>query len=216
MDTSEPSTNGTSASNLYRLSSLLNDSGYEVKARQTIACFESEILQYPWLFASFMPGIVAGRLGVRGRVVFEGEGGEEGGVGGAGRPEGGEVGVGNGEGTAPMRGNEWVRMYERSPRGSLGTFARLSGEGGWLRGRNSLLKDFGGKEGRSRVLVCEGGVCREEDGDDKAVGAVKEDEDETVAPSTHLGILKDTEDKVSDSPLPVTTSDGSTEIQKSL
>lgn len=69
MDSSEPSTNGTSAANLYRLSSLLNDDSYSRKAKETIAGFESELLQYPWLFASFMPSIVAGQLGVKGVVV---------------------------------------------------------------------------------------------------------------------------------------------------
>lgn len=160
-----------------------------------------------------MPGIVAGRLGVRGRVVFEVDEGVEG-------VEGNE-----GEGKAPLRGSEWVRMYERSPRGSLGTFARLTGEGGWLRGRNSLLKDFGGKEGRSRVLVCEGGVCREEGGDDEAVGtdtavdALKEgvlNEGENVSSPTPSGTVKDTEAKVAEASLPVTTSAESKENQKSL
>ncbi len=135
MDTSEPSTNGTSAANLYRLSSLLNDSSYSEKAKQTIAGFESETLQYPWLFASFMPSIVASQLGVRGVVV-------------AGRGnEGEEVGK--------------VKEFEKSPRGGLGTFARLKGEGGWLRGRNELLRTFG-VDGKTRVMICEGGVCKEE------------------------------------------------------
>lgn len=135
MDTSEPSTNGTSASNLYRLSSLLNDSSYAEKAKQTIAGFESETLQYPWLFASFMPSIVASQLGVRG-VVVAGKGNE-----------GEEVGK--------------VKEFEKSPRGGLGTFARLKGEGGWLRERNELLRTFG-VDGKTRVMVCEGGVCKEE------------------------------------------------------
>lgn len=142
-----------------------------------------------------MPGVVAGRLGVKGTVVFEGSE-EEG------------------------KGKEWVRMYERSPRGSLGTFARVSGVGGWLRGRNSLLKEFGGKEGRSRVLVCEGGVCREEGGDDKVVDTEKGDEggkgDEDVASSTPSEMVKDTDAKVEGSSLPVSTSDGLGENQKPL
>ncbi|KAG4415451.1 hypothetical protein IFR04_011384, partial [Cadophora malorum] len=111
MDTSEPSTNGTSASNLYRLSSLLNDAAYAEKAKSTIAGFESETLQYPWLFASFMPSVVASQLGVRGVVVA--------GAGGDGE---GQNGVGK------------VKEFEKSPRGGLGTFAWLkSEEGGWLR-----------------------------------------------------------------------------------
>jgi uncharacterized protein YyaL (SSP411 family) len=83
MDTSEPSTNGTSASNLFRLSSLLGDDvledqqgqcegGYSERAKETIAAFEAEILQYPWGFGSFMPGVVASRIGVKGILVIEG------------------------------------------------------------------------------------------------------------------------------------------------
>lgn len=114
---------------------LLNDEDYGKKARQTVAAFESEILQYPWLFSSFMPSVVAGRLGVKGVVVCQGNGEEE--------------------------KMEKVREYEKAPRGGLGTFARLGREKTWLRERNSLLKDFG-LDGRTRILVCEGGMCVEE------------------------------------------------------
>ncbi|PBP19520.1 hypothetical protein BUE80_DR009771 [Diplocarpon rosae] len=131
MDTSEPSTNGTSASNLYRLSSLFHDCSYAEKAKQTIAGFESETLQYPWLFASFMPSIVASQLGIRGVVVA-----------------GTDV-VGR------------VKEFEKSPRGGLGTFAWLPSSGGWLRSRNELLKHYG-EDGQTRVMVCEGGVCKED------------------------------------------------------
>jgi uncharacterized protein YyaL (SSP411 family) len=137
MDTSEPSTNGISASNLYRLSSFLNDQNYEKRAKETVLGFESETLQYPWLFASFMPSVVAGHFGVRGTVVANAEEGE--GVGG-----------------------KRIKEFEKSPRGVLGTFVRLDRVGNeWLRGRNELLRGFG-LDGKARVLICEGGVCREE------------------------------------------------------
>jgi uncharacterized protein YyaL (SSP411 family) len=137
MDTSEPSTNGISASNLYRLSSFLNDSTYEKRAKETVLGFESETLQYPWLFASFMPSVVAEHFGVRGTVVANAEEGE--GVGG-----------------------KRIKEFEKSPRGVLGTFVRLDKVGNeWLRERNELLRGFG-LDGKARVLICEGGVCREE------------------------------------------------------
>jgi hypothetical protein len=138
MDNTEPSTNGTSASNLYRLSSLLNDDTYSAKARQTIAAFESEILQYPWLFPSFMPSIVASKLGVRGIVVAQGNEKDDNGV---------------------MK----VKDFEKAPRGGLGTFARInsSEEQTWLRERNSLLGSFG-RDGRTRIIICDGGRCVEE------------------------------------------------------
>ncbi|KAE8454408.1 hypothetical protein EG329_000030 [Mollisiaceae sp. DMI_Dod_QoI] len=136
MDTSEPSTNGTSASNLYRLSSLLDDDLYATKAKETIAGFESETLQYPWLFASFMPSIVARHFGVKGTIVYQGE-------------------------ETDIEGVQKVKEFEKSPRGSLGTFARLNKDSKWLREKNELLRDFG-KDGKTRILICEGGVCREE------------------------------------------------------
>ncbi|KFZ06969.1 hypothetical protein V501_06900, partial [Pseudogymnoascus sp. VKM F-4519 (FW-2642)] len=63
MDASEPSTNGVSASNLFRLASLLGDDKYEALAKETVGAFEAEIMQYPWLFGSFMPSVVAGVTG---------------------------------------------------------------------------------------------------------------------------------------------------------
>ena len=135
MDASEPSTNGISACNLYRLSSLFNDSSYETLAAETVASFESEILQYPWLFASFMPAVVAGKFGVRGVVVAGA--GEEGGI--------------------------WkIKEFEKQPRGGLGSFIKLGTGESWLRQRNSLLKDFGMDAKQIRVLICEEGGCREE------------------------------------------------------
>lgn len=146
MDTSEPSTNGTSASNLYRLSSLLDDSTYAQKAKETISSFESEILQYPWLFASFMPSVVASHLGVRGVVV--------------------SAGLGRKEDDKSSSGVLRIKEFEKSPRGGLGTFIKIDESNSWLRERNTLLKEFG-KDGKGRVLICEGGVCREEGLDDQ-------------------------------------------------
>ncbi len=63
---------------------------------------------------------------------------------------------------------ERIKEFEKSPRGGLGTFLRVDEETGWLRERNSLLRDFG-TDGRTRVLVCEEGACREETVVDNAV-----------------------------------------------
>ncbi len=68
MDNAEPSANGVSATNLFRLSTLLEDEEYEKIARGTLAAFEAEIMQYPWLFGSFMPSIVAAECGVKGVI----------------------------------------------------------------------------------------------------------------------------------------------------
>jgi hypothetical protein len=154
MDTSEPSTNGTSACNLFRLSSLLADDisdedpnskgarGYVERAKETITAFEAEILQYPWGFGSFMPAVVASRLGIKGTIVLEGESSIE--------PE------------APSPSS-----YKKvtSQRGGLNTIIKISpNSGSWLRDRNPLLKDvtFPKAGAPPKVLICENGACREE------------------------------------------------------
>ena len=64
MDTSLPSTNATTAANLFRLANLLDDEALAATARQTINAFEAEMLQHPWLFPGLLGGVVAARLGV--------------------------------------------------------------------------------------------------------------------------------------------------------
>lgn len=76
MDKSQPSTNAVSASNLFRLGTSLAKPEYIHLAKETISAFESEILQYPWLFVSLLTGVVAARLGVK-RVVVSSEDDEE-------------------------------------------------------------------------------------------------------------------------------------------
>jgi len=150
MDTSEPSTNGISASNLNRLSSLLNDNVYSTKARETIAGFESEVLQYPWLYATFMPSIVASHLGIKGVVVASGAS-ETSDARLVGKDVEDEVHVPH------------MKAFEKQPRGGLNTFAKISEDSTWLRGRNSLFKDLS-TTGTTKVLICEGGVCKEDTG----------------------------------------------------
>ncbi|KAK3290308.1 uncharacterized protein B0H64DRAFT_62405 [Chaetomium fimeti] len=65
MDKAHPSTNAVSASNLFRLGTLLDTEPYVLQARETVNAFEAEILQYPWLFVSLLTGVVTARLGVR-------------------------------------------------------------------------------------------------------------------------------------------------------
>ena len=105
-------------------------------AKETVASFESEMLQYPWLFSSYMPSLVASRLGVRSVVV------------------------------SGLHRDEKIKEFEGQPRGGLATLVNLGAGGSeWLRERNSLLKDFGLDEkdpGNVRVLICENGVCRED------------------------------------------------------
>lgn len=91
------------------------------------------------------------------------------------------------------RGEAKIRAFAKQPRGALGTFARLEGGGttaSWLRERNSLLTDFG-RDGRTRILVCENGTCREED-----PGEVEEEEGgEGGAAAAAAAVLQETNTK---------------------
>ncbi|KAI0120669.1 hypothetical protein BJ170DRAFT_159606 [Xylariales sp. AK1849] len=64
MDTSQPSTNAVSVSNLFRLGALLDDARYTHLAKETINAFEAEMLQYPYLFPGLLSSVVASKLGV--------------------------------------------------------------------------------------------------------------------------------------------------------
>lgn len=133
MDNAEPSTNGVSASNLFRLASLLNDDSYEKFARRTVAAFEVEMGQHPGLFSGLMSSVVAAKLGMRGLLVV-------------------------GEGEVQER---VVRAFHGSVAPGWTVLRVGGGEGGkdqWLRERNGLLRDLDGNKGM--VQLCEGGVCR--------------------------------------------------------
>ncbi len=140
MDANEPSANSVSASNLYRLSSTLGEASYAEKALRTIAAFEPEICQNPFFFLSFWPSIIASRFGVKGTFVFQGD--EK-----------------DGEGL------KRVRIFEKAPRGALGSFCRLTTDDTWLRERNPALKDSG-LDGQTRILIFEKGRRRESVVDD--------------------------------------------------
>lgn len=72
MDTSQPSDNAVSASNLFRLGALLDDPSYTRLGQETVDAFEAEILQYPYLFPGMLTNVVASKLGVK-RLVSIGE-----------------------------------------------------------------------------------------------------------------------------------------------
>lgn len=135
MDNAEPSTNGVSASNLNRLSSLFNDASYATLAKSTIQAFEAEMMQHPFLFVTLLDSVAMSRLGVTG-IVVTGEGSEV---------------------------EEAIRKIRTgAERNRFRTVIRIGGggsKGEWLWKRNSLLQ--GMKLDRRGVMVCEGGVCKE-------------------------------------------------------
>ena len=131
MDNAEPSVNGASASNLYRLGSLLHDEQYEKMGKQTVAAFEVEIGQHPGLFSGMMSSVVASKLGMKGLMV---------------------VGDGEAAQAALIKARETVRPNYTIARVSNDTSSK------WLRNRNELLKDLDGS--KEMVQLCEGGACK--------------------------------------------------------
>jgi uncharacterized protein YyaL (SSP411 family) len=132
MDNSEPSANGVSARNLFRLGAMLDDDKYTEQAKQTLHAFEAEIMQHPFLFPGLLDSVVMERFGIRSYVVR-----------------------GDGE-----RAREQLRKLRREA-GVGRTVVRLAPavKDDWIRGRNGLLKSFGRET--DGVQVCEGGVCTE-------------------------------------------------------
>ena len=72
MDAAEPSSNNISARNLYRLSSMLDDTSYFKKAKETVEAFEAEVEQFPFTFSGMLGSVVMGHLGLKG-IVLTGE-----------------------------------------------------------------------------------------------------------------------------------------------
>jgi uncharacterized protein YyaL (SSP411 family) len=135
MDNAEPSVNSVSASNLFRLSALLNDDNYTKMAKRTLSCFEVEISQHPGLFSGMLSSVVAADMGMRSLVI-------------------------SGEGELAEAA---VRVAHENLRPNYtvlrvgGTTSNQSGDE-WLRGRNNVLKDFDAT--KEMVQLCEGTSCK--------------------------------------------------------
>jgi uncharacterized protein YyaL (SSP411 family) len=132
MDNAEPSANGISARNLFRLGAMLDDDKYTEQAKGTLHAFEAEIMQHPFLFPGLLDAIVMERFGVRSYVVR-----------------------GDGEWV-----REQLKLFRREA-GVGRTVVRLgvAAKDDWIRSRNGLLTAFDGEV--DGVQVCEGGVCKE-------------------------------------------------------
>ena len=131
MDNGEPSINGVSANNLFRLGSLLNDEQYESSAKKTVAAFEVEIGQHPGLFSGMMSSVVASKLGMKGLMV---------------------VGESEAAKAALKKFNENITPNYTILRVGAGVDSE------WLRSRNELLKDLDGS--KPMLQLCEGNVCK--------------------------------------------------------
>lgn len=139
MDAAEPSSNNISASNLYRLASMLEDEECRKHARETVQAFEAEVEQFPWCFAGMLGSVVVGRLGGKGVVV---------------------TGLNNETGKVEKGKAADIVTKLREKVGVGRTVVALGkGKGSWIRERNVLLKDLDVES--EGVMVCEDGVCRQ-------------------------------------------------------
>jgi uncharacterized protein YyaL (SSP411 family) len=138
-DNAEPSANGRSARNLFRLAALLGDEDYADRARRTCEAFEAELMQHPFLFAGMLDSVVATRLGTRCVTICSGQS----------------------EGEEGKKVDEVIKR-ERQRGSGLATLAvnqLNAAKDSWLKQRNSLLKHMDGK--KNVLLICEGTSCRE-------------------------------------------------------
>ncbi|KAL1306386.1 hypothetical protein AAFC00_005094 [Neodothiora populina] len=137
MDNAEPSANGASAGNLFRLAALLEDHSYAALANRTLRAFEVEMGQHPGLFTGLMSGIVCARLGVKPVVIA-----------------GPDDGSSNGEVSQALR---TLRSMCR-PGSTVVRIGGAQAQSDWLRSRNEVLAQVDPQ--RQMVQVCEGTSCK--------------------------------------------------------
>lgn len=143
LDSQEPSTNGVSANNLFRLGSILGIPSYAGHARKTCTAFSAEILEHPSMFSSLMASIVASNLGMRSIVLTD-------------APN---------DGGAELKA-QLAKIRSRLLTNTTVVLLRPGMEkepcGKWLLDRNPLYRASLASEkegGGSRVQVCEGEKC---------------------------------------------------------
>ena len=114
MDTSIPSTNAVSASNLFRLGAALGDARYTKLAKETVNAFEIEMLQHHFLFVGLLTGVVSARLGGQYYFVHEDE-------------------------TTSASTQAFMAKYYATPRAEARTLVRVDGAK-WVLERNPALQ----------------------------------------------------------------------------
>ncbi|EFR01470.1 spermatogenesis-associated protein 20 [Nannizzia gypsea CBS 118893] len=157
-DSATPSTNGVIAQNLLRLSTLLEDESYKLKARQTCHAFAVEIMQHPFLFVGMLDVIVGLEIGTKsvtgvlGRATATGEDRvkAERDLIRRIRTEAGRTA----STSAAVLSMVDVRATKSDPDRSR------TDTSSWLRGRNSLFKELSSAKGKDFLLICEAGSCR--------------------------------------------------------
>ena len=116
MDAAEPSSNNISARNLYRLSSMLDDTSYFKLAGEIVHAFEAEVEQFPHTFPGMLGSVVMGRLGLKGVVL-----------------------TGN-------RNEEVLKELRLQVAPNRTIVKIGEGKGGWLKERNGLLREMEGEK----------------------------------------------------------------------
>lgn len=146
MDSTEPSPNNVTASNLFRLACMLDDEGYAVIARETVHAFEAEVEQFPWCFVGLLGGVVWTRCGGKGIVLVDGGDSRE------------SEAVSVSGSKVEVDINSAIQKLQLRT-GAARTIIKVgSGTGTWIRARNQLIGNL--DLGRSAAYVCEGGVCK--------------------------------------------------------
>lgn len=140
MDNAEPSTNGISASNLFRFSSLLASPFMAELGQKTCLAFSTELLQHPFLFSTMLAPIVASNIG-------------------------GGVVIICGKKTDPLVKQYIARMRAKLLTNTSILFLDPTEKGDdlkWLLEKNPTLAEaLKGTETKPRVQVCEGQKCVE-------------------------------------------------------
>lgn len=148
-DSATPSTNGVIAQNLLRLSSLLEDESYKLKARQTCHAFAVEIMQHPFLFVGMLDVIVGLEIGTKSVTGVLGRA------------------AATGDDSAKAESDLIHKIRAEAGRTASTSAAVLSmvdvrqsqtDTSGWLRERNPLLTELA--SGKDYMLICEAGSCR--------------------------------------------------------
>lgn len=131
MDNAEPSTNGVSAQNLFRLGSMLDDERFTATAKKTVKAFDVELSQHPGLLTGLLGAVITARMGIRGMML-------------------------SGESQGVEDAAKTLRLTVRP--GS--TVVRVGGgsKSQWLKSRNELLKDL--DEKKEMIQLCEGRQCK--------------------------------------------------------
>jgi uncharacterized protein YyaL (SSP411 family) len=72
-DGAEPSVNGVSSMNLYRLYSLLNDDQYEHRAQKILGCYAQDLSAQPFGYCSMLGSLIAQKNGMRSVLIVGGD-----------------------------------------------------------------------------------------------------------------------------------------------